>query len=54
MYYFGLLGLVNVMLNVFRGKVKDSAYFSSFAEILRRRYVNSFKPVSSVRKKSVV
>ena len=35
MYYFGLLRLVNVMLNVFSGKVKDSTYLSNFAGILR-------------------
>jgi hypothetical protein len=35
MYYFGTFGLVNVMLNVFVQKVKDSPYLANFAKILK-------------------
>jgi hypothetical protein len=42
MYYLGALGLVNVMLNVFRQKVKDSAYLATFAKILKDRHADSF------------
>ncbi len=54
MYYLGSLALVNVLLNVFRGKVKDYTYLANFAGILRSRYAHSFKSFCSVRKKSLV